>query len=78
MQFLGFFIRRFESDDRREGGFIFGAVRSLRLAEHLGIANNVEDIILYLERQADALGIRIERFELPPGQLVCAAPLPGS
>ena len=64
VQFLRSFARCFEADDGGKRGFVARAVRALRLAQCLRIADHVENVVLHLERQADAFGIGVERLEL--------------
>src|SRR5204862_6806132 len=50
-----------ETEERRVGRLVAGGVRAARLADHLGRALHVEDVVADLEREADGVAVALER-----------------
>src|SRR5258708_39861060 len=73
-QLPGEALRGREAHEAGVGGLSLGLVLARGLAERGGVALLVEDVVDYLEGEADALGVAVEELELGGRELGAAMP----
>src|SRR5690606_5100153 len=64
LQRAGQLMCLFQPQQGGEGRLAAGGIGAVVLADDLGTAFHVEDVILHLERQADAAGVGVQRASL--------------
>ena len=62
-QVLGHSASGLEADQGRVGGFVQGLIGSLRFSKGFGIALHIQNVVLNLKCQANALGVVIKFFQ---------------
>ena len=64
MQFAGQALGTVHAQQGGEGGLVQRLVRPLSFAQYLGIALNIENVVLHLKSQADGASVVIELLAL--------------